>query len=201
MERAEVRDHAAELFAFLADGFLEVGELGGGLLGGLRELAAKDIELDIEAEKSLEDAVVQIAGDAAAFGFDGAGAEIAQKEDVFEWRAEMADDLFEPTKIAAGKGARRIDEDDAAGGATSSFDGDGEERASGEFVMSGAGRGGHGAEGLAGAAIPAPAVAGGGSAFGGDGGACLGRVRGGSDGDFCGDGDAAFGGVEDGSGV
>jgi len=36
--------------------------------------APEDIQLDFNAQKGLQNAVVEVAGDAAALGFDGAGA-------------------------------------------------------------------------------------------------------------------------------
>src|SRR5580704_11734874 len=73
-EGAEVGDRLAELGTFVADGLLEVGEAGDGLLRSRGNAAAEDVELDFDAEESLENAVVEVAGDAAALGFDGAGA-------------------------------------------------------------------------------------------------------------------------------
>ena len=45
-----------------------------GLIGGAGDAAAEDVQLDFDAQQGLENAVVEVAGDAAAFGFDGAGA-------------------------------------------------------------------------------------------------------------------------------
>src|ERR1700675_4965044 len=68
----EVGDHAAELGGLVFYGVLEVSEAGFGLVGGGYDFAAEDIELDFDAEQGLENAVVEVAGDAAAFAFDGA---------------------------------------------------------------------------------------------------------------------------------
>jgi hypothetical protein len=79
----EVGDHAAELGGLVFYGVLEVAEAGFGLVRGGDDFAAEDIELDFDAEEGLENAVVEVAGDAAAFAFDRAGAKKAQEEDVF----------------------------------------------------------------------------------------------------------------------
>src|SRR5579862_3237388 len=94
---AHVRNHAAELRGLPFDGLLEVGEAAGGLLGGRSDLLAKDVELNLEAEQGLEDAVVEVAGDTAAFGLDGAGAQVAEQEDVLECRADVPGDTLEPS--------------------------------------------------------------------------------------------------------
>jgi len=70
---AEVGDKGAEVGAFVADGLLEVGEAGSGLVRGSGDAAAEDVELNLNAEEGLQNAVVEVAGDAGAFGFDGTG--------------------------------------------------------------------------------------------------------------------------------
>src|SRR3984885_3513053 len=67
-DRAHVGDHAAELGGLAFDGLLEVGEAAGGLFGRGGDLFAKHVELNLEAEQGLEDAVVEVAGNAAALG-------------------------------------------------------------------------------------------------------------------------------------
>src|SRR5580693_3837097 len=73
-ERAEVGNDLAEFGTLVFDGLLEGGEAVDGLVWGGRDAAAEDINLDFDAEEGLENAVVEVAGDAAAFSFDGAGA-------------------------------------------------------------------------------------------------------------------------------
>src|SRR5580692_4994998 len=80
----EVGDHSAELGGLVFDGVLEIAKAGFGLVRGGRDLAAEDVKLDLDAEEGLKNAVVQVARNAAAFAFDGAGAEMAEKEDVFK---------------------------------------------------------------------------------------------------------------------
>src|SRR5579862_8364349 len=69
-DRAHVGNHAAELRGLAFDGLLEVGEAGGGLFGAGAGLFSQDIQLDLETEQGLQDAVVEIAGDTAAFTLD-----------------------------------------------------------------------------------------------------------------------------------
>src|ERR1700733_612441 len=73
-DRTHVGNHAAELGGLAFDGLLEVGEAGGGLVWAGRFLFSQDIQLNLETEQGLQDAVVEIAGDTAAFSLDGAGA-------------------------------------------------------------------------------------------------------------------------------
>src|ERR1700760_4985883 len=93
---AHVGDHAAELSGLTFDGLLEIGEAGGSLFGAGAGLLAKYVELNLEAEQGLEDAVVEVAGDAAAFGLDGAGAQGGGEKDVFESGADVPRDALEP---------------------------------------------------------------------------------------------------------
>ncbi len=95
-DRAHVGNHAAELGGLAFDGLLEVGEAGGGLFGAGRCLFSEHIELNLETEQGLQDAVVEIAGDTAAFGLDGAGAQVTKEKDVLERGADVAGDAFEP---------------------------------------------------------------------------------------------------------
>src|SRR5690349_14429644 len=97
--RAHVHDHAAQFLGFVAHGVLQGAQLGGHLFGGVRQAAAEDVELDLDAEQSLENAVVEVAGDAAAFAFDGAHAQAAEQEQIFERRAKVAHDAFQPMQI------------------------------------------------------------------------------------------------------
>src|SRR5260370_6130689 len=73
---------------------LQRGQFLGDVFWGMRQPAAQHIKLDFDAEERLKDAVVEIAGDAAAFAFDGAYAQAAQQKQIFEWRAEKPDKPF-----------------------------------------------------------------------------------------------------------
>src|ERR1700742_4719266 len=73
---AHVGNHAAELGGLAFDGGLEVCEALCGLLRGRGDLFAEHVELNFEAEQGLEDAVVEVARDAAALGLDRAGAQV-----------------------------------------------------------------------------------------------------------------------------
>ncbi len=95
---------------------LEIAEAGFGLVGGGGDAAAEDVELDFDAEESLENAVVEVAGDAAPFAFDGAGAQMAEEEDVFERGADVAGDAFQPGKVGALERLVAVDEKQAARG-------------------------------------------------------------------------------------
>ena len=69
--------------------------------GWVVTLSAEDVQLDLDAEEGLENAVMEVAGNAAAFRLDGAGAEMAQQEDVFEGGADVAGDALEPGQVIA----------------------------------------------------------------------------------------------------
>ena len=71
---SQVSDKGAEVGTFVADGLLEVAEAGGGMIWGNGHFAAEDVELNLDTEQGLQDAVVEVAGDAGTLGFDGAGA-------------------------------------------------------------------------------------------------------------------------------
>jgi hypothetical protein len=73
-ERTEVRDDLAEFGALIFDRLLEAGEATNSVFWGGRCPAAQDVELDFDAQEGLQDSIMKIAGDAAALGFDGAGA-------------------------------------------------------------------------------------------------------------------------------
>src|SRR4029077_1675639 len=98
-EGAQVGDHVAELGRLVSDGLLEVAEIGNSLVRRSSDLAAEDVKLDFDAQKGLENAVVEVSGDTAALAFDGPGAEVAQEEDVLERGTDMASDALEPGKV------------------------------------------------------------------------------------------------------
>ncbi len=86
---------------------------------------AQDVQLDIQAQKSLQDAVVQVPGDAAALGLDGAGAQMAHQKYVFKRWPDVPHNLLQPSQIAARKFPvrfLRVDQQDAARGASTRFD-------------------------------------------------------------------------------
>src|SRR2546429_4989273 len=98
-DRAQVCDKAAEVGGLIFDGLLERSEaVRNGIIGG-GDAAAKHIELNFNAEQSLKNAVVQVTRDARALCFDGAGAQMAQQEEVFERRSDVPGDAFKPGKI------------------------------------------------------------------------------------------------------
>src|SRR5579863_5789610 len=162
-QRPQVCNHPTQFFAFLLNRFLQSFQLLTCLLRGPRELVAQDVELDIEAEQGLENAVVEVARDAAALGFDGAGAQVAHQEDVLQRRPYVPDNLLEPAQITGGEFSvrfLRVNQQDAARGASASFNRDREHGAHAELFASGIGRGVQLAVWLAAAAVPAKAVPG-----------------------------------------
>src|SRR5271155_1302420 len=62
----QVRHHPAELFALLLYGRLQRLEFLARLFGGPGEFSAQNVELDIQAQQSLKDSIVQIARNSAA---------------------------------------------------------------------------------------------------------------------------------------
>src|SRR6266478_1392142 len=73
-ERAKVRNDLAQFRTLILDCLLEAGEAADGLLWRAGYPATQDIQLDFDAQEGLKNPVVQVACDAAALGFDGAGA-------------------------------------------------------------------------------------------------------------------------------
>src|SRR5438874_130884 len=74
-EGAEVGYGLAQVGSFVLDRLLKVGEGVNGLFrSSSRDLAAEYVQLDFDAEKGLENAVVEVAGNAAALGLDRARA-------------------------------------------------------------------------------------------------------------------------------
>src|SRR5882757_7840255 len=70
-DRTHVGNHAAKLGRLAFDGGLEIGKACGGFFEAGGGLLAEHVELNFEAEQGLEDAVVEVAGNAAAFGLNG----------------------------------------------------------------------------------------------------------------------------------
>src|SRR6266566_1288552 len=71
VRRAQVRNRLAKLGSLIPDSLLEVSKGTGGLFGCSWDASAQHIELDLNAEEGLENAVVKVAGDAAPFSLDG----------------------------------------------------------------------------------------------------------------------------------
>src|SRR5207302_7999653 len=69
---AQVGDGLPQVSCLVSYGLLEVSE-GVDLVGSCGgDLAPEDIQLDFDAEQRLQNAIVQVASDAAALGFNGA---------------------------------------------------------------------------------------------------------------------------------
>src|SRR5580693_1767596 len=159
-EGAEVGDHASELGGLVFHSVLKVAEAGFGLVWRDGDPAAEDVELNLDAEQGLENAVVKVAGDAAAFAFDGAGTKMAEEEDVLERGTDVAGDAFEPGEVGALERLAAVDEEEAAGGLAHLVKGYGEHGAHVEFVLGGAGEARESGEAATVAAVPAEAAAG-----------------------------------------
>src|SRR5260370_42375325 len=95
---------------------LQRGQFLGDVFWGMRQPAAQHIKLDFDAEERLKDAVVEIAGDAAAFAFDGAYAQAAQQKQIFEWRAKKPGKAVEEAEGPRKKRAPRGCHDEPAAG-------------------------------------------------------------------------------------
>ena len=115
-DRAHVGHHAAELGGLAFDGLLEVGEAREGLVGAGCSLFSEHVELNFKTEQGLEDAVVKVAGDTAAFGLDSAGAQVTKEKDVLKGGADVAGDAFEPSQVVPGVLATAVEEEEAASG-------------------------------------------------------------------------------------
>src|SRR5260370_42010249 len=86
---------------------LQRGQFLGDVFWGMRQPAAQHIKLDFDAEERLKDPVVEIAGDAAAFAFDGAYAQAAQHKQILEWRGPNRGHPPEAPGARRGRRARR----------------------------------------------------------------------------------------------
>src|ERR1700674_2875619 len=72
-ERPQVCDGLAELCTLVLDGLLEAGKAADGLVRGGGKPAPQDIQLYFNAQEGLKYPIVEVASNAAALGFDGAG--------------------------------------------------------------------------------------------------------------------------------
>src|SRR6185437_1334305 len=113
---AQVGDHAAKLGGLVFYGLLEVAQAGDGLVGSSGDPAPEDVELDFDTQEGLQDPIVEIPGDAAALAFNGPGAKMAQEEDVFKRRTDVARDALEPGEVGVFEGFAAIENEEAAGG-------------------------------------------------------------------------------------
>src|SRR5258708_11484692 len=95
-QRAEVRDGLAELGTLVFYGLLEAGEAGDGQLRCGRGLSPQNVPLNFDTQKGLKYSIVKVAGNTAAFGLNGASAQMSQKEDVLETGSHVRGDAFEP---------------------------------------------------------------------------------------------------------
>ena len=103
---------------------------------------------------------MEVAGDAAAFALDGAGAQMPEEEDVFERGADVAGDALEPGEVGALEGLAGVDEEEAAGGLATLVKGHRHHGAHIELLLGGAGEAREGVEAAPIAAVPAEAAAG-----------------------------------------
>jgi hypothetical protein len=92
----QVGDESAEVRAFIAHRLLKIGKAGNDLLGRGGNAAPEDIQLDFDAEERLEDPIVEVARNSRALGFNGASAQMTQKEKILEGGRNMPGDAFEP---------------------------------------------------------------------------------------------------------
>src|SRR6266849_9163168 len=69
---AKIGNNLAELGPLVLNGLLEGRQPRNSLVGRGRNTAAEDVQLDLDAEKGLENPIVKVAGDAAALGFNRA---------------------------------------------------------------------------------------------------------------------------------
>src|SRR5216683_419262 len=169
-ERTQVGDHVAELGGLVFHGLLEVGEAGAGLFRRGGHAAAQHVQLDFDAEQRLQNAIVEVAGDAAALALDGAGAEVAEEKKIFEGWADMAGDAFEPNQIFTIERAASIEQEHAAGGLSQLIEGDGHQGAKRQLLLRDQRQARNHLERAAIAAVPAEAGAGGDQAVPADGG-------------------------------
>src|SRR6266700_2658821 len=95
-QRPEVSDGLAELGTLVSDGLLQAGEANDGLLRRGRSSSPQNVQLDFDAQECLKYPVVQVARNAAAFGLDGAGAQVPQEEDVLKAGGHVRGDAFQP---------------------------------------------------------------------------------------------------------
>ena len=125
-------------------------------------IAAQHVELDLDAEQRLQDAVVQVAGDAAAFSFDGAGAKMAQQKDIFKRGTHVAGDASQPFKIGLLKLlslVAQVDQENAARGLSTLIERNADQIAQSHFLLRSSRQAGQRFQLAVGIAIPAKARA------------------------------------------
>src|SRR5713226_7102561 len=156
---AQVGNHAAKLRGLVFDSLLEVAQAGDGLIRGERYLAPEDIELDFDAEQCLEYTVVEVTRYAAAFPFDGAGAQVPEEKNILERGTDVSGDALEPAKIFLSKGLAAIGKKNPADRLAFLIEGYRHQGAELELLLRGTGEARQGLKFASIAAVPAKAGA------------------------------------------
>src|SRR5271167_1010065 len=89
----------AQLRSFISNSLLQGGQARFYLLGMRVDPPAKDVQLDLNAQQSLENAVVEVARNPGALCFDRPGAQMTKEKYVLQRTADMPGDLLEPGKV------------------------------------------------------------------------------------------------------
>jgi hypothetical protein len=79
-------------------------------------LAPQDVQLDVHAQQGLQDAVVNVAGDAAALPFNGMRSKVAKEKQILERLPEVPDNSLKPLQILRDKAAACIPKQEPAYG-------------------------------------------------------------------------------------
>src|SRR5215831_4405580 len=94
---AEVGNSLAQIGRFVLNRLLKVAKGVICLFGCRGEATTQDVQLYLNTEKGLENAIVKVAGDAAALRFDGPCAQVPQKKDVFETGTDVLGNALKPS--------------------------------------------------------------------------------------------------------
>src|SRR5579859_1810839 len=95
----KVRNKGAQLCGFVFNSLLKRRKASRNRIVSVADSPPQDIQLDLNAQKRLQNAVVKVAGDAGAFRFNGTSAQMSKKKKIFKRRADVACNALQPSQI------------------------------------------------------------------------------------------------------
>src|SRR5215813_5508283 len=95
----EVRNKGAQLSGLVLDGLLQRRKASRNRIVSVANPAPQHVQLNFNAQKCLQYAIVEVTGNAGAFGFNGASTQMPQKEKIFKGRADMTCDALQPGQV------------------------------------------------------------------------------------------------------
>src|SRR5437762_2923894 len=98
-QRPQVGHRLAQLGSLVLHRLLKIGQRAGGQFGSRRHPPPQHIQLNLDAQQRLQNAIVQVARNAAALRFDSARTQVPQQKNIFERRPDMLRNTFQPHQI------------------------------------------------------------------------------------------------------